>query len=555
MFYKGILFDLDNTLYDYDLCHDKALKEVLDYLITINDEFIFEELLSIYEQISNDLKYELKMTASSHNKAIYFKQLIEKLNLSYNHHSHIHQLYWKTFYNTMTPFSNVEPFIRYNKNNGIKIGIITDYETEYQIEKLKKLDLLKHIDIIITSEEVGIEKPSYKIFEHVLNKMNLKNDQVIMIGDNYEKDIIGAKNMNIISYWMTNKNDLNSNQFNDYKSLLNYLREIEFEINRLTNLSRFCGERFDLTQAGGGNISVKCHDYMFIKASGYKLADITEESGYSTLDNKKLLFDIKANNYNDLMSYNVIGNLRSSMETYMHSILFKYTIHLHPIHVNRFLIQNDNNIVQKMFPDSLILSYIPPGKDICYELQKYYNNNNIIFLKNHGIIITSDDYDEIYNILDDVVCKFEKFYDLNYDKYKFTNTISKYINTSKYDYVSYLVEDKIINDYFCNKIKLFAEKITMPDVFIYCGFEIVYINGLKSMDEYNDKYGDYPSVIINNNNIYTIGKTLNKCRDIESVLKANLIIMDTDTKKIYLSDEELQVLNNMDAEKYRKKLY
>ena len=43
-------------------------------------------------------------------------------------------------------------------------------------------------------------------------------------------------------------------------------------------ISRYCGERFDLVQAGGGNTSVKINDIMFIKASGFNLADITKNT-------------------------------------------------------------------------------------------------------------------------------------------------------------------------------------------------------------------------------------------------------------------------------------
>ena len=41
-----------------------------------------------------------------------------------------------------------------------------------------------------------------------------------------------------------------------------------------------------------------------------------------------------------ITEYNFIGSLRGSIETYMHAILKKYTIHLHPIQVNKILISN-----------------------------------------------------------------------------------------------------------------------------------------------------------------------------------------------------------------------
>ena len=71
MFYKGIILDLDNTIYNYDKCHKTALNSVVDYIKTIyKGEYI---ILEIYDKISKELKYELINTASCHNKSIYFK--------------------------------------------------------------------------------------------------------------------------------------------------------------------------------------------------------------------------------------------------------------------------------------------------------------------------------------------------------------------------------------------------------------------------------------------------------------------------------------------------
>ena len=59
MFYKGIIFDLDNTIYDYNLCHNTAINEVFDYLIQNNNSLNIEYIKRVYEDISIKLKFEL----------------------------------------------------------------------------------------------------------------------------------------------------------------------------------------------------------------------------------------------------------------------------------------------------------------------------------------------------------------------------------------------------------------------------------------------------------------------------------------------------------------
>ena len=149
MFYKGIIIDLDNTIYNYDELHEKSLRESLKLLETKTNNLC--DLLEIYENISRIHKYEIKNTASSHNKGILFKCLLEKLNINLKKHIELYNKYWNVFYDNIKPFNGLINFLKWNKENNIKIGILTDYETEFQIKKLVKLNIIDFIDVIVTS--------------------------------------------------------------------------------------------------------------------------------------------------------------------------------------------------------------------------------------------------------------------------------------------------------------------------------------------------------------------------------------------------------------------
>ena len=557
MFFKYLLLDLDNTIYDYNLCHNEAINSIIQKLQLKCNKSV-QELQNLYDSISTKLKYELKQTASSHNKFIYIKHLLEHLNMDLSYCVYYEKMYWDIFFNHMCCFDGILEFIKWIKSENIKIAIITDYETEYQIQKLEKLGLLSYIDHIITSEEVGIEKPSKLIFLSAIHILNCKTEEVIMIGDNFDKDIIGAINLDICAFWF-HKNNNNSFhkhnnyfEFNHFKELYLYFTNCKTEIQRLEYISKYCGERFDLTQAGGGNTSVKYKDFMFIKASGYHLTQVNQINGYISINNEILKQDIYDNNTKSIIEYNIIGSLRASIETYMHSILKKYTIHLHPIQVNQVLVsQRCDDFIKEYFPNSLLIEYDTPGINVCNKIMNVYNNEEIIFLKNHGIIVTTDDYDTLIPTLESLLSIFETKLQINLDKYKFVNQISKHINNS-YENVSYLCEDKIVNQYLYDKKHMFQEKITFPDALIFCGLKILFIDDLKEIDNYFEKYDEFPKVIVIDNLIYIINIFLQKCKDTEDVLKGNLMTLDNDMEKTYLTNEEICYLNNWDAEKYRK---
>jgi FMN phosphatase YigB (HAD superfamily)/rhamnose utilization protein RhaD (predicted bifunctional aldolase and dehydrogenase) len=566
MFYKGIIFDLDNTLYSYDICHDKSIQTVFDYLQT---NYTITQISPIYDKIKTSLKYDLDYTASSHNKSIFFKNLLEYYRIDLSILQTIQTLYWTTFLENIKLFEGVREFIKWNREIGIKIGILTDYETEYQIQKLHKLDILGYIDVIVTSEEVGIEKPSTHMFQTILHKMKLAPDEIIMIGDNYEKDIKGANNMNIRSYWFTDdiqKKQTQSfitTQFSSWIDLYNDFTEIHTNLTNLSNMSKYVGQRIDLVQAGGGNSSVKYKDTLFIKSSGITMANITPSLGYTMIDNKELTEDIYNNETKDVINYTIMTNSkRPSIETYMHAILKKYTLHLHPIQVNRILIRADAKpIIHTLFPEALVIDYFTPGIKVCDEIRKTYNNENIIFLLNHGLIITTDDYNDIYKYLDYVIATIELYISeenqisVDLRRYKYVSDISRFIyHQFKIQMTSYLCENQTINHFLKTNENVLKEPHTVPDELIYCGITIAFIDNLHGICNYNTIYQELPKIIVINNTIYIISHSMTKCKEIEEVLLSKLLLSYDNENKTSLSKNEICFLNNWDSEKYRQQL-
>ena len=57
----------------------------------------------------------------------------------------------------------------------------------------------------------------------------------------------------------------------------------------LAKLSKYFGQRYDLIQAAGGNSSIKLNKQMFIKSSGYSLAELSISNGYSKVNNQILV--------------------------------------------------------------------------------------------------------------------------------------------------------------------------------------------------------------------------------------------------------------------------
>jgi FMN phosphatase YigB (HAD superfamily) len=199
--FKGVLLDIDNTIYHYESCHKLALNSLLkelSKLINLPLEPIKHEFLKARKKVNK----ALYGTASSHSRFLYIQLTLEKILGFSDFYNTIklEKLYWEIFLKKMELNVDAKKFILKCNEKNIPICCLTDLTAEIQFKKLLKLNLENRIKYIVTSEEVGIEKPNKKMFEKALEKLNIKANQVIMIGDSTPKDIFGGEALGIKSF-------------------------------------------------------------------------------------------------------------------------------------------------------------------------------------------------------------------------------------------------------------------------------------------------------------------------------------------------------------------
>lgn len=184
-----VFFDLDNTLYAYDPAHKAALEATL-IKFAFEYDIDTETANNLYREARKIINQRLHGQAASHSRLLYFKEMLVALN----HHTRFsdalqfEKIYWQHFLTEMQIFPEALKLIKQLNKRGIALGIITDLTTQIQLQKMKKLKLESYFQHIITSEEVGVEKPHSTIFYHALNLFNSKGEACAMIGDNTKTD-------------------------------------------------------------------------------------------------------------------------------------------------------------------------------------------------------------------------------------------------------------------------------------------------------------------------------------------------------------------------------
>jgi rhamnose utilization protein RhaD (predicted bifunctional aldolase and dehydrogenase) len=186
----------------------------------------------------------------------------------------------------------------------------------------------------------------------------------------------------------------------------------------------------------------------------------------------------------------------------------------------------------------------------------------VIFLQNHGLIITADDKDEVMQLHEAVVEKIASYLKVDLKRYASCSLLGKLIRSFEgYEkQVVYLSEDQKLNEALCSQADLYSIPPFCPDSLVYCGVKAAFLDHLedrKGLEEYLAQYYELPKIIIANEQLYIVAISVPKAKSIEEVLKFNILVIEQDKESNelqLLSNEELAYLSNWEAEKFRQNL-
>lgn len=197
--YKHIFFDLDRTLWDFDLNAYDALNAIYEKF-KLNKHFnSAQEFFEIYNKHNERLwqryregNIKKEILRSKRFDLVLKEKKIKDIELAVL----IGEEYLNLSINQTRLFPNTHEILTYLKPR-YPLYILTNGFRETQFSKLKNCDLEKYFNHVFTSETIGYNKPNIKIFQWAVNSVNARKEECLVIGDDQAVDIKGANNFGI----------------------------------------------------------------------------------------------------------------------------------------------------------------------------------------------------------------------------------------------------------------------------------------------------------------------------------------------------------------------
>lgn len=201
--YKVLLFDLDNTLFDFEHSEKIALLTTAKHFGLSDAYEVFE---AIYHEVNKPLWHALEqgIVDSAYIKMHRFSGVVEKMGLG-NDPVEMSRYYMSVLSETVELVPYAEEVLRALKKDYCIVALTNGLKL-VQEGRIKRSGLLEHFDHVIISEDVGVSKPDSKIFDLALEAIGHKDKAtVLMIGDSLMADVVGAHNAGIDAIWVNLK--------------------------------------------------------------------------------------------------------------------------------------------------------------------------------------------------------------------------------------------------------------------------------------------------------------------------------------------------------------
>lgn len=189
---KAVIFDIDNTLIDFYKMKELSVEDAIYAMIAAGLKKSHDEVWNAIDKIYKEYGVEYQNVFNEVLRQFEGKVDNKKLGAAIS-------AYRKVRTGHLAPYANTVPTLIELLKRGYKLGVISDAPSLQMWIRLCDMKLEHFFDFVIASEDEGELKPSPLPFKKAIGILKLKPEEIMMVGDNIGRDIVGAKNTGMVS--------------------------------------------------------------------------------------------------------------------------------------------------------------------------------------------------------------------------------------------------------------------------------------------------------------------------------------------------------------------
>ncbi len=202
----SICFDLDGTLCDSVAAEEAARVEVVKRIVSEGVEpdraaLAFKEHFDRYEEVYA----ELVIKHGLGEKQIRRRQIADTLSALGLEEprlvDELSEVHWTIMSRSFKLYPEATEVLM-KLGSKYRLSLLSNGPSDLQREKIRVLGVEGHFDLIVISGEVGCFKPSREVFMCLVGRLEAEPHEVMYVGDNYEKDMLGALGAGLRAVWV-----------------------------------------------------------------------------------------------------------------------------------------------------------------------------------------------------------------------------------------------------------------------------------------------------------------------------------------------------------------
>ena len=200
---KAVFFDFYRTLCVWGLPFEDSLQKIADrYQFKIDWERYADAVENLYADASDSDPTTHSLLGTMQKIVDSYCEFVRQLGVQ----EHAEQMAWELLQaghslfaaNVASLYNDTVPTLQRLRDDGYKLAIVSNWDTPLD-PLTERLGIAKYFDVITASHDTRVRsaKPDPHIFEYTLKAVGVSAEETVHVGDTYEADIVGAREVGI----------------------------------------------------------------------------------------------------------------------------------------------------------------------------------------------------------------------------------------------------------------------------------------------------------------------------------------------------------------------